>query len=113
MGRPSGWLGQKASVRSSMTRSSGVSSTMLISSKMTFFSLVISSGSNRGVGEGCGAPLQVEGGVLLACEGVHVAADGVDLGRDDLRRAVLGALEHHVLDEVADSGLGPGLLAAC
>ena len=37
-----------ASVKSSMTRSSGVSSTMLISSKMTFFSLVISAGSNRG-----------------------------------------------------------------
>ena len=49
MGRPSGWLRQNACVKRSITRSSGVSSTMLISSKMTFFSLVISRGSNSGL----------------------------------------------------------------
>ncbi len=48
MGRPSGCSGQNASQNSSITRSSGVSSTMLISSKMTFFSLVSSVGSKSG-----------------------------------------------------------------
>ena len=47
--------------------------------------------------------LGVEADHLLGGEGVHVAADRVDLGCDALRRAVLGALEHHVLDEVADA----------
>ena len=57
--------------------------------------------------------LQVEGGVLLGREGVHVPADGVDLGRDDLRRPVLRALEDHVLDEVADPGLGTASRGGC
>ena len=56
--------------------------------------------------------LQVEGGVLLGGEGVHVAADGVHLGRDVLGRAGAGPLEDHVLDEVADSRLRGGLVAA-
>ena len=123
MGRPSGWSGQKASVKSSITRSSGVSSTMLISSKMTFFSLAISTGSKSGFrtmsprmstasGQVLVEHLQVEGRVLLGGEGVHVAADRVHLGRDVLRRAVLRSLEDHVLDEVADPGLRRGLVAA-
>ena len=56
--------------------------------------------------------LQVEGGVLLGREGIHVATDRVDLRGDLLRRARLRALEDHVLDEVADPGLGEGLVAA-
>ena len=42
--------------------------------------------------------------VLLAGEGVELAADRVDLGRDVARRrAPLGALEEHVLGEVRDA----------
>ena len=91
-----------------------MSSTMLISSKMTFFSRAISCGIEERVLDDVAEDLdgerqvlvehlEVERGVLLGGEGVHVAADRVDLGRDPLRRAVLGALEHHVLDEVADA----------
>ena len=49
IGRPSGWAGQSASWKRSMTRSSGVSSTMAISSNTTRFSLAISTGSKRGL----------------------------------------------------------------
>ena len=44
--------------------------------------------------------LYVEANAFLSGEGIHVAADGVDLAGDFLRRAVLGPLENHVLDEV-------------
>ena len=47
--------------------------------------------------------LDVEADAFLGGEGVHVAADGVHLARNFLRGAVLGALEHHVLDEVRDA----------
>ncbi len=56
--------------------------------------------------------LEVERGVLLGGEGVHVAADRVHLGRDALRRAGLRALEDHVLDEVADAAHLVGLVPA-
>ena len=56
--------------------------------------------------------LQMERRVLLGGERVHVAADRVDLGGDLLRRAVLRALEDHVLDEVADAGLRGHLVPA-
>ncbi len=56
--------------------------------------------------------LQVEGGVLLGGEGVHVPPDGVHLGRDLLGRAGAGPLEDHVLDEVADPRLGRRLVSA-
>ena len=47
--------------------------------------------------------LDVEADTFLGSECVHVAADGVHLTSDRFRGAVLGALEHHVLDEVRDS----------
>ncbi len=47
--------------------------------------------------------LDVEADTLLGGKSVHVAADGIDLARDLLRTAVLGPLEHHVLDEVRDA----------
>ena len=54
-----------------------------------------------------GRALDVVGGQLLAGEGVELAADAVDLGRDVARRGpALGALEEHVLGEVCDAGVG-------
>ena len=47
--------------------------------------------------------LDVEADAFLGGEGVHVAADGVDLPRDFLSSAVLGSFENHVLDEVGDA----------
>ncbi len=53
---------------------------------------------------GAGGALDVVARVLLAGEGVELAADPVDLGRDVARRrAPLGALEEHVLGEVGDA----------
>src|SRR2546425_7015369 len=54
----------------------------------------------------------MERGVLVGVEGALVPADRVHLCRDHLCRAVLRALEDHVLDEVADAALGGGLMAA-
>ena len=90
---------------------------------MTFFSLVISIGSKSGLQDDVAQDvhrdrkvlvqyLQVERRVLLGSEGIHVPADGVDLGRDHLGGAVPGALEHHVLDEVADARDFRALVAA-
>ena len=47
--------------------------------------------------------LDVEADAFFGGEGVHVAADGVDLARNFFRGAVLGAFEDHVLDEVGDA----------
>ncbi len=121
--RPRGWSGQKASAKSSMTRSSGVSSTMLISSKMTFFSRVISSGSKRGfttmsprisVARGrCSSTtlrwneaysLAVKASMWPPMESISSAMRS--------RRAVLRPLEDHVLDEVADAALLRPLVTA-
>ena len=89
---------------------------MLISSEITPFSRSISSASNReceqhvgqhvdGDARRVGRALDVVGRQLLAGEGVELAADAVDLGRDVARRgAALGALEEHVLGEVGDAG---------
>ena len=53
---------------------------------------------------GAGGALDVVARVLLAGEGVELAADPVDLGRDVTRgRPPLGALEEHVLREVGDA----------
>ena len=49
--------------------------------------------------------LDVVAGVLLRRERVEVAAHRVELLRDLLRAAPLGALEEHVLDEVGDAAL--------
>ena len=50
--------------------------------------------------------------VLLAREGVELAADRVHLGRDVARgRAAFRPLEHHVLGEVGDPVRLPGLVA--
>ena len=54
---------------------------------------------------------RVEAGVLLAGEGVHLAADGVERGGDVQRRAARGALEQQVLEEVRGTGLRRGLVA--
>jgi hypothetical protein len=51
------------------------------------------------------ADLDVVAGVFLGGDGVELPADRIDLLRDVLGRAVLGALEEHVLDEVGDAGL--------
>ena len=45
----------------------------------------------------------VEADAFLRREGVHVAADGIDLAGDVFGGARLRALEHHVLDEVGDA----------
>ena len=102
--RPSGWSGNSASCRARCgTRSSGASSFMRISSRITWRSASTSSGRNAGAhthvgraGRGrrpssVGRQPRVERGVLLGGEGVHLAADGVDrLGdaRGPMRSAV-------------------------
>src|SRR5271167_3625919 len=45
----------------------------------------------------------VEADAFLGGEGVHIAADGVDLARDFFRGAVFGPFEYHVLDEMGDA----------
>jgi len=45
----------------------------------------------------------VEANGLLAGKGIEIAADGVHFARDPLRRARLGPLEDHVLDEMGDA----------
>jgi hypothetical protein len=45
----------------------------------------------------------VEADAFLGGEGVHVAADGIDLAGDIFGGAGFRALEHHVLDEVGDA----------
>ncbi len=56
--------------------------------------------------------LDVVAGVLLARERVELAADPVDLGRDVARgRALLRALEEHVLGEMGDATDLGGLVA--
>ena len=73
-------------------------------------------GSERGpphdVGENVERQLEVivghphvERGVLLGREGVHVAADGLDRGRDIRRGPVGRSLEEQVLQEVAGAEL--------
>src|SRR3546814_7509535 len=62
--------------------------------------------------------LGIEGGVLAAGVGVDLPADRLDLLGDGLRAAPLGALEHHVLEQmryavqlrrlVARAGADPG-----
>ena len=55
--------------------------------------------------------LDVVARVFLGRERVELAANRVDRLRDDLRRARVGALEQHVLDEVRDAALGIRLVA--
>jgi len=55
--------------------------------------------------------LEVEAGVLLRGEGVHLAAHGIDDERDVLGAAGLRALEQEVLDEVGDAVLLRRLVA--
>ena len=47
--------------------------------------------------------LDAEADTFFRGEGVHVAADGIHLASDVLRRTRLCAFEHHVLDEVGDT----------
>src|SRR5208283_4039860 len=55
--------------------------------------------------------LDAEADALFGGEGVHVAADAVDLAGNLLGGAVLGAFEDHVLDEVGDAVDLRGLVA--
>jgi hypothetical protein len=90
-----------------------LSSSILISSRMTPCSRARSSGERWGGGRGRSGrrarrdvlveDLDVEADGLFAGEGVEVAADGVDLAGDLLGGAGGGALEDHVLDEVGDA----------
>ena len=47
--------------------------------------------------------LDAEADALLGGEGVHVAADRIHLARNVFRRAMLGPLEDHVLDEMRNA----------
>ena len=47
--------------------------------------------------------LHAEADALLGGEGIHVAADGIDLAGDVFRGAMLGSLEDHVFDEMRDA----------
>ena len=71
-------------------------------------------GGEGGMQDEVGENLECDGNVLIehfdveadtffGGEGVHVAADGIDLAGDLLGSAVLGAFEDHVLDEVGDA----------
>ena len=99
-----------------------MSSTILISSRTTFFSRSMSSALNAGLQDDVGEDvererqvlvehLDVVAGVFLGGEGVELAADRVDRLRDVLGRAGRGALEEHVLDEMRDAALLGGLVA--
>ena len=90
-----------------------MSSTILISSRITFFSRSISSGrkcrTKHDVREQVDRErevlvehLDVVAGVFLRGERVELPADGIDCLRDVLSRAGRGALEEHVLDEVGN-----------
>ena len=93
-----------------------MSSTILISSRTTFFSRSMSSALNAGLHDDVGQDvdrerqvlvehLDVVAGVFLRGERVELAADRVDRLRDVLRRPRRRALEEHVLDEVRDAAL--------
>ena len=97
----------------SWTRSSGESSTLLISSKITMRSRSSSSASKRGAStmsesrstaQGRSSPrtLAWKPRVLLGSESVGLPADLVHFLGDPGLAAALGALEHHVLDEVRE-----------
>ncbi len=65
----------------------------------------------RRFGQRLGEDLRVEGGHLRRREGVVAGADLVELAVDVVGRTPLGALEHHVLEEVADAHDGARLVA--
>ncbi len=122
MGQPSGWSFQKPWVKSSWTSTSGLSSSILISSRITPRSRSISVAAKSGIehqvgeniegdGDVVGQRLDVEADGLFAGESVKVAADGVHFAGDVLGGAGASALEEHVLDEVGDA-VGFGGLAA-
>ena len=119
--RPRGWSGNSASASRRWTTSSGRSSSMASSSRMTWRSLSMSpsrsAGSDEHVTEELDDERQVLGrnpavvrGVLLCREGVDVAADPVDRRGDVARAALLGALEQQVLEEVRDARQLVGLV---
>ena len=98
-----------------------MSSTILISSRTTFFSRSMSSvaegRTHHDVGEHVDGQrqvlvehLDVVARVFLGGEGVHLTADRVDRLRDVLGAARRRALEEHVLDEVGDAALLLGLV---
>ncbi len=113
-GQPDGVVHPEQLLKSSWIFSSGVSSTMLISWRMTCRSRSMSAGSKREfrkmsarMSERRGEVLPqhpcVKTGVLLPGKRVRKAADGVQLLGDLRPRPVTGPLENHVLDEVGDA----------
>ena len=93
-----------------------MSSTILISSRTTFFSRSMSSALNAGritmsdehvdrERQVLVEHLDVVARVFLGGERVHLAADRVDGLRDVLGAARRRALEEHVLDEMRDAAL--------
>ncbi len=56
-----------------------------------------------------GHPLEI-GGVVVAGEGVLLAAEAGDGLREGAHRVLLGALEHQVLEEVGDAGLAERII---
>ena len=121
IGRPSGCFGQNCCAKTSWTRSSGASSTILISSRITPCSRTMSAGRNAGpqhhVAQQIGRErqmlvehLDVVAGVFLGRERVELPANRVDLLGDLLRGPIRRALEEHVLDEMRDAALGVALV---
>ena len=111
---PSGCPRQKFCVNSSWIRYSGLSSSILISSRTTCFSLAISVVVKSRAQDEIGKHIHrdgkmlvehfgVEAGHFLGRERVEHAADGVHRLRDFFGRALARALEHHVLDEMRDA----------
>ena len=93
-----------------------MSSTILISSWMTFDSLPMSSGLKERVVEQVGKDVEgprqvlVQGldgktGGLLGRKSVQMAADGIGCASNLLRTPILGPFKDHVLDEVRDAVL--------
>ena len=111
IGRPSGESPHACAAKRLCTTSSGSSSCIAISSRITSRSASTSSAvsSERGdhVAEHVDRQRQVlvedprvEAGVLLGGEGVELTADRVERDRDVERGALRGALEQQVLEEV-------------
>ena len=105
---------QKFWVKSSWTRSSGLSCVMRISSRITDFSRAISSSANFGLENQSGEHVEslrkmlvenarIEADHFLGGERVEHAADAVHFARDVFGGAARRAFEDHVLDEMRDA----------
>ena len=114
MGIPSGCPRQKFAVNISWITLSGLSSSILISSRTTCFSLAMSTWSNRGrstrsdstsnaIGKCSSSTLALKQVISLAVKASRRPAGSNHRLRDLLGQCVaLGALKNHVLDKVRD-----------